>query len=195
MALNVIIFPLKRCHRDIIFAYCPSQKPHIVHEGRRDAEAVMHHEPLIVQMPVALSMSRYGTMTARSHRRTRGCSPLQVSCGARSCPDTWPGAPALSSFSTVGSRALVDEERQERDPARHCTGRRQPFGQGALVLPPRNSVREAASPLDGAARLLPLLQYLHRQLRPRVLLHPPGAGGRGTLETGPYTARSRALPT
>ena len=73
-----------------------------------------------------------------------------------------------------------------------CPGRRQPSGQGALVLPSRNSVRKAASPLDGAARLLPLLQYLHQQLRPGVLLHPPGAGRTHARQHRPAGASNTA---
>ena len=114
--------------------------------------------------------------------------------------------------SPTGSKALVDEERQERGPARHSLGRRQPSGRGPLVLPPHHLIRRprctlralvdekrqergpvrhgpgrrqpdesSSSPFAGRAHVSTArlasnaaIRYLHHQMCPGVLLHPPG---------------------
>ena len=63
-------------------------------------------------------------------------------------------------------RALVEEERQERGPARHGPGRRQPENSSS-PLAGRTHASTARSATNVATR------YLHHQLRPGVLLHPP----------------------
>ena len=149
-------------------------------EGRpRPCSAAMFAQPLpllLLLLPSLLlatvaqrGAKRWWTRNARNGALHNG--PAQHSLGRRQPSGRGPlvlPPHHLIRRPRCTLRALVDEKRQERGPVRHGPGRHQPDESSSSPFAGRAHVSTARLASNAAIR------YLHHQICPSVLLHPPG---------------------